>query len=117
MRTQPKRFRELEEAIDGAMASYSGALEIDNLESAALPNKSAVTSAIGHIKHSLFMGFYSTHALSKDNLRQGLAEHLYAAYWVLVEQIERALTYDHWIGRSRRELPVGSGEEVVLELF
>ena len=117
MGTEPKRFRELEEAIDGVLASYTGKFEIDNLASAALPNKRAVIDAFERVKHALFMGFYSTRALSKDNLRQGLAEHLYGAYCVLVEQIERALTYDHWMGRSDRVLPAGSGEEVVLALF
>jgi serine O-acetyltransferase len=117
MRTEPKRFRELEGAIDGVVASYEGKLEIDNLESAALPNKRAVTEAIGHLKHVLFMGFFSTRALTKDNLRQAVAEHMYAAHWSLVEQIERALTYDHWMGRTDRKLPAGSGERVVLELF
>ena len=117
MRTEPKRFRELEEAIDGVVASYTGALEIDNLESAALPNKRAVIEAFDHIKHALFMGFYSTRTLTSDNLRQGLAEHLYAAHVTLVEQIERALTYDHWMGRTARSLPAGSGEEVVLALL
>jgi len=117
MPTEPKRFRELESAIDGVVASYTGKLEIDNLESSALPNKRCVIEAFEHLKHALLMGFYSTRTLTKDNLRQGLAEHLYAAYCVLVEQIERALTYDHWMGRTDRKLPAGSGEEVVLSLF
>jgi serine O-acetyltransferase len=117
MRIEPKRFRELEEAIDGVFASYTGKLEIDNLESAALPNKRAVTEAFEHLKHAFLMGFYSTRALSKENLRQGVAEHLYAAYCVLVEQIERALRYDHWMGRTEHKLPKGAGEEVVLALF
>jgi serine O-acetyltransferase len=117
MPTEPKRFRELEEAIDGVFASYSGKLEIDNLESSALPSKRAVTDAFERVKHVLFMGFYSTRTLTKESLRQGLAEHLYAAYCVLVEQIERALTYDHWMGRTDRALPAGSGEAVVLSLF
>jgi serine O-acetyltransferase len=117
MPREPKRFRELEQAIDGVAASYTGQLEIDNLQSSALPNKRAVIDAFEHFKHALFMGFYSTRTLTKDNLRQGIAEHLYAAYCVLVEQIERALTYDHWMGRSDRKLPKGSGEEVVLALF
>lgn len=117
MPTEPKRFGELEEAIDGAFASYGGQLEIDNLESSALPNRRAVVEAFGRLKHALFMGFYSTRTLTKENLRQGLAEHLYAAYFVLVEQIERALTYDHWMGRTDQVLPAGSGEEVVLALF
>jgi serine O-acetyltransferase len=117
MRTEPKRFHELESAIDGVVASYTGKLEIDNLESSALPNKRAVIDAIENVKHALFVGFYSTRALSKSNLRQALAEHLYTAYCILVEQIERALTYDHWMGRTASQLPAGSGEEVVLDLF
>jgi serine O-acetyltransferase len=117
MRTQPKRFRELEEAIDAVHASYEGKLEIDNLESSALPNKRAVVEAFERLKHAFFMGFYSTRSLTKENLRHGLAEHLYAAYTVLVEQIDRALTYDHWMGRTDCDLPAGSGEAVVLALF
>jgi serine O-acetyltransferase len=117
MRTEPKRFRELEAAIDGVVASYTGELEIDNLESAALPNKRAVIEALEHIKSALFVGFYATHALQRDNLRQAIAEHLYAAHHLLVDQIERALTYDHWMGRTERILPAGSGEDVVLALF
>jgi serine O-acetyltransferase len=117
MPTEPRRFRELEDAIDGVFASYSGKLEIDNLESSALPNKRSVIEAFERLKHALFMGFYSTRTLTHDSLRQGLAEHLYASYCIFVEQIERALTYDHWMGRTAHVLPGGSGEELVLSLF
>ena len=116
-RAEPKRFDELEAAIDAVAASYSGAMEIDNLESAALPNKRIVQEAIDQIKPVLLMGFYSTHALTRENLRQAVAERLHAAYEPLVEQIERALTYNHWAGRNDPTLPAGSGEEVVLGLF
>jgi serine O-acetyltransferase len=117
MPREPRRFRELEETIDAVVGSYTGQLEIDNLESAALPNKRSVVEALDHLKHVLLMGFYSTRTLTRDNLRQAIAEHMYAASRLLVEQIERALTYDHWMGRSERRLPAGSGEEVVLSLF
>jgi serine O-acetyltransferase len=117
MRTEPTRYRELEATIDGVLASYSTPLEINNLQSAALPNKRAVIEAFEHLKHALFMGFFSTRTLTPDNLRQGLSEHLYAAHGALVDQIERALTYDHWMGRTTRSLPAGKGEEVVLGLF
>ncbi len=117
MQTEPRRFKELEEAIDGVLVSYGGGREIDNLQSAALPNKRAVVEAVERLKHVIFMGFYSARGLTPDNLRHGIAEHMYAAYTVLVEQIERALTYDRWIGRTDRKLPAGSGEEVVLGLF
>jgi serine O-acetyltransferase len=117
MKTDPKRFRDLESAIDGVVASYTGQLEIDNLESAALPNKRRIIEAFEHVKAALFVGFYATHALHRDNLRQTIAEHLYAAHHLLVEQIERALTYDHWMGRTEAVLPVGSGEDVTLALF
>src|SRR5690606_36099245 len=63
-REAPKRFRELEQAIDEAVNSYSGALAIDNLESAALPNKRAVIEAYQRLKPVLYMGFYSTRALT-----------------------------------------------------
>lgn len=117
MATEPKRFRELEQAIDGVLVSYGGEMEINNLESSALPNKRAVVDGFERLKHALFMGFYSTRILTKDNLRQSLAEHLYAAYVLLLDQIERALSYDHWMGRTPCPLPAGSGEEVVLSLF
>jgi serine O-acetyltransferase len=117
MTTEPKRFRDLEAAIDAVVASYSGKLHIDNLESAALPNKRRVTEALEHLKAAIFVGFYATHALYIDNLRQAIAEHLYAAHHLLVDQIERALTYDHWVGRTTCTLPAGSGEKVVLSLL
>src|SRR5690349_6049393 len=114
MATEPKRFRELEAAIDQVVGSYSGKLEIDNLESAALPNKRAVIEAVEQIKSAILVGFYATRALTRDNLRQAIAEHLYAAHHLLVDQIERALTYDHRMGRTTCRLPTGSGEKVVL---
>jgi serine O-acetyltransferase len=117
MAIEPKRFRELEAAIDAVVASYEGGREIDNLESAALPNKRRVIEAIEHVKSALFVGFYATRTLDKDNLRQAIAEQLYAAHHILVDQIERALSYDHWMGRTKRPLPSGSGEGVVLSLF
>jgi serine O-acetyltransferase len=117
VRRHPTRYRELEAAIDDLAASYTGALEIDNLESVALPNKRAVIEAIDHLKAALFVGFYSTRPLTRDNLRHAVGEHLYAAYHLLVEQIERALTYDHWMGRTECRLPAGAGEDVVLDLF
>ena len=117
MRPDPTRFDELESAIDAVVESYGSANEIDTLESANLPNKRAVIDAFNHLKPVLFLGFYSTRALNKGNLRQNVAEHMYAAHELLVAQIERALTYDHWIGRQTGWPPPGSAEEVVLRLM
>lgn len=117
MPPEPKRFRELEQAIDDVVASYDAEYEINNLESAALPNKRAVIEAFNHLKPVLYMGFYSKRFLNRDSLRHAVAEHLYPAHAILVEQIERALTYEHWIGRTAQHLPAGSGEDVVLTLF
>src|SRR5438128_365189 len=100
MATSPKRYRGLEAAIDGVVASYTGEFGIDNLESAALPSKRVVVEAVNHLKPVLFMGFYATHPLDEDNLRHGIAEHLYAAHRLLVDQIERALTYDAHVAGS-----------------
>lgn len=91
MQAEPQRFKELESAIDKAVESYDSGMAIDNLESAALPNKRAVIEAMGRLEHVLFIGFYSKRSLNRDNLRHGVAEHMYAAHHLLVEQIGRAL--------------------------
>ncbi len=137
MPAQPKQYRELETAIDAVVESYDQGRPIDNLESAALPNKRAAIEALRELQPVLFAGFYATRALSRDNLRHTIAEHLYRAHDLLVEQIERALNYEAWLGRRGSSRPPdpdaqpkgplapqrpaapcpGSGEDVVLSLF
>ncbi len=116
MTSERKRYRELEAAIDKVVASYDRGAAIDNLESAALPNKRAVVDAMAHLEHALYMGFYSRASLQRDNLRHGVSEHLYCAYEPLVDHIERALQYEYRLGRSPAP-PEGGGESVVLALF
>ncbi|HEV8547914.1 MAG TPA: serine acetyltransferase [Polyangiaceae bacterium] len=94
MPTGPDRNQELEHAIDGVVQSYESTLEINNLESAALPNKRAVVQALNHLKPLIYMGFYSQRSLNKSNLRYGVSEHVYPAYEALVEQIARAVSYE-----------------------
>ena len=110
------RTQDLELAIDDVVRSYDGPHEINNLESAALPNKRSVVEAYNHIKPVIYLGFYSMRSLKRENLRFAVSEHLYPAYEVLVEQIERALTYETGVGRSKG-FPAGWAEEVVLRLF
>ncbi len=117
MQPETNRFKELESAIDHVVESYDRGMAIDNLESAALPNKRAVIEAMGHLEHVLYMGFYSKRALNRDNLRHNVAEHMYAAHQILVEQIERALHYDRRMGRTEKVLPTGWGESVVLGML
>lgn len=117
MPSPPRRYQELEEAIDAVVESYDTDHEINNLETAALPNKRAVIEGFNHIKPVLYMGFYATRELIRDNLRHAVAEHMHAAHALLVDQIDRALSYDHWIGRADAPHPCGSGEEVVLSLM
>lgn len=111
------RIDELERTIDGVVQSYDGGEEINNLESAALPNKRAVIDAFNHLKPVIFMGFYATRSLSRSNLRHSVSEHLYPAYEILVEQIARAVTYEERIGRVDIARAEGWNEEVVLGLF
>lgn len=85
---------DLEAAIDAITESYDGPLAINNLESAALPNRRAVIEAYQHIAPIIYMGFYSTRPLSRTNLRYSLSEHAYPAYELLYEQIHRAFTYE-----------------------
>ncbi len=111
------RVPELEAAIDGVVQSYDGPEEINNLESAALPNKRAVIDAFCHLRPAIYMGFYATRPLSRDNLRYSVSEHLYPAYEILVEQIARAVTYEERFGKAPVHRPEGWNEEVVLRLF
>ena len=109
--------RELELAIDEVAESYLSPLEINNLESAALPNRRAVIEAFNLLTPVLYMGFYSTRALNKDNLRYSVSEHIYPAHEILVEQISRAVTYEERAGRIKGERHAGWSEEVVLRLL
>jgi serine O-acetyltransferase len=113
----PKRHQDLETVIDVITASYDGDDEINNLDSAALPNKRAVITAFNHIMPVLYMGFYSTRPLNRANLRYALSEHLYPAQDILVEQIDRAVRYQERMGRTEETKPDGWSEEVVLRLF
>lgn len=114
---EPKRHQDLEDVIDLIAASYDGGVEIDNLDSAALPNKRAVITAYNHIAPVLYMGFYSTRALNRTNLRYAISEHLYPAQDILVEQIDRAVRYQERMGQRADDKPAGWSEEVVLRLL
>jgi len=94
MGSGPDRIQDLELSIDGIARSYESPLEINNLESAALPNKRAVVQSLNHLKPLIYMGFYSQRSLNKGNLRYGVSEHVYPAYEALVEQIARAVSYE-----------------------
>ena len=111
------RHQDLEDVIDAISASYDGNDEINNLDSAALPNKRAVIAAFNHIMPVLYMGFYSTRALNRTNLRYALSEHLYPALDILVEQIDRAIRYQERMGRLPEHKPEGWSEDVVLRFF
>ena len=114
---EPKRHQDLEDVIDVIAGSYDNDAEINNLDSAALPNKRAVITAFNHIMPVLYMGFYSTRALNRTNLRYAISEHLYPAQDILVEQIERAIRYQERMGRLAEKKPEGWSEDVVLRLF
>ena len=113
----PQRHQDLEDVIDLITSSYDGDDEINNLASAHLPHKRAVITAFNHITPVLYMGFYSTRALNRTNLRYALSEHLYPAQDILVEQISRAVRYQERMGRLKEEKPEGWDEDVVLRFF
>jgi serine O-acetyltransferase len=114
---EPERHQDLEDVIDVIAKSYGGDEEINNLDSAALPNKRAVITAFNHIMPVLYMGFYSTRALNRTNLRYAISEHLYPAQDILVEQIDRAVRYHERMGRLTEKRSEGWSEDVVLRLL
>jgi len=94
---EPKRHQDLEDVIDIIAGSYDSDDEINNLHSAALPNKRAVTTAFNHLMPVLYIGFYSTRALNRTNLRYAISEHLYPAQDILVACIRLRTS---WSSRS-----------------
>ncbi len=116
MPREPKRHRDLEAAIDALAASYDGPEEINNLESAALPNQRKVIEAFNHLKPCIYLGYYSTRSLNRDNLRHGISEHLYHAYELFIDQIERAITYERCKG-CPLQVSEDWTEDVVLRVF
>lgn len=115
MNLSAERTKSLELAIDEVVKSYDGARDIDNLESAALPNKRAVIEAFCHLRAAIYIGFYSQRALNREVLRYALSEQLYPAYELLTEQIRRAVTYEEKMGRGPARRPTWS-DAVVLRL-
>lgn len=109
------KVAELETAIDAVVTSYDGPEEINNLDTAALPNKRAVVDAYRHIKPAIYMGFYSQRFLNRDNLRYAISEHLYPACEILGEQIGRALVYEERFHGAQR--PAGFAGSVVIGLL
>jgi serine O-acetyltransferase len=117
MSPPPAKKAELEAALDRITQSYESPLEVNNLESAALPNKRAVIEAYNHLVPAIFMGFYSRRGLCMENLRDSIGEHLYPAFNGLVEQIGRATSYEDSVGKSASPRPADFAEGVVLRLF
>jgi serine O-acetyltransferase len=112
----PNSTPDLERAIDEVVMSYDGPEEINNLESAALPNRRAVIEAYQHLSQVIFMGFYSMRSLTRSNLRYSVSEHMYPAHEILVDQIGRARCYEEGQKRFEPCAPEWS-EKVVLRLF
>jgi serine O-acetyltransferase len=112
-----ERQNDLEQAIDDVCRSYDGPEEINSLESAALPNKRAVIEAFNHLRSAIYLGFYSTRPLNRENVRHSIAEHLYPAHEILIEQIRRAVTYEQQLGRVPTTRGQDWSDETVLRLF
>ncbi|HTM45461.1 MAG TPA: serine O-acetyltransferase EpsC [Polyangiaceae bacterium] len=112
-----KPSSETNQALDALVESYDAGREIDNLESAALPNRRALIEALHHIEPMLYMGFYSRKPLSRENLREAIAEHLTPAREILCDQLRRAVTYEQ--RRGQLLLPDGTDfvEHVVSQLL
>jgi serine O-acetyltransferase len=107
----------LEAIIDAVAQSYALGREIDSLETAALPNRRKIIEALHHLEHAVFMGFYATKALHPHNLRHNVAEHLYAASELLIEQIARAVVYQRRGGPAPQAVDLEWSEQVVNAVF
>jgi serine O-acetyltransferase len=111
------RQRELDAVLDRLVASYAEPLAINNLETAALPNRRAVIRSFQSLQHMLFMGFFSTHPLDGDSLREALSEFLGPCYATMVEQIRRAVSWEERHLPPEQRRPEGWSETQVLRLL
>lgn len=117
MATSEEAQRSIEAAVEAVAESYDQGRAIDSLESTALPNKRKIIEAIGDLEHVLFMGFYSSEALTPVNLRHYIRQHMYRASDILIEQVARALVYDRRRGGTPEPRDLQRSEEVVTELM
>jgi serine O-acetyltransferase len=116
-RTSPKIHADLERIVQEVADSYRGGRGIDSLESAALPNQRKVIEAVEHLKHVIYMGFYSTRHLTAQNLPHSIADHVYDAYDLLVEQVSRAVVYRRQRGGAPEAEDVAWSEDAVVGML
>ena len=117
MKPSPDAHEKLQKCVDAVVKSYSLGRAVDNLESAALPNRRKVAEAVMCFKHMIYMGFYSTRELNQHNLNQHVGAHMHDAFEILVEQISRAVAYSRLGGCAPERQDVEWSENVVLEIF
>jgi len=117
VQTSERGHQQLDRIITAVADSYRIGRGIDSLESAALPNQRKVTEALEHLKHVVYMGFYSTRDLTDANLRHYVGEHLYEAFELLVGQIARAVVYRRLRGGAPEPSDIEWSEAVVLDVL
>src|SRR6185369_4065988 len=117
IRTSEKSHVELERVVQQVAKSYRAGRGIDSLESSALPNQRKVVEAVEHLKHIIYMGFYATRDLDEQNLPHYIADHIYEAFEVLVEQISRAVVYRRKHGGSPEPEDISWSERTVLDVL
>jgi hypothetical protein len=89
------RSAQLEAIITQVADSYAAGRLIDSLGSAQLPSKRQVIEALGHLKATMYLGYYATgFARRRRSCHFAVGAHLYPAYDILVEQIRRAASYE-----------------------
>ena len=100
-------------ALDGRVVSYGSPDPLNNLATHTLPNRRALVEAFVHLQHALFLGFWSTRAVSESTLRYELAEHLVQARELLCAQVSRAAAWaDRAKGLEERRCEVWCRETV-----
>lgn len=117
IRTSSNAHAELEGIVQRVAKTYRRGRGIDSLESAALPNQRKVVEAVEHLKHIIYMGFYATRDLTEQNLPHYIADHVYEAFELLVEQVSRAVVYRRKQGGSPEAEDVAWSETTVLAVL
>ncbi len=87
------RTDSLDAVLDALVRSYRESGPLNNLETHALPNRREVVQAFVHLQHLMFLGYFSTRALSEKTLQLALSEHLLPAHELLCTQVARAAAW------------------------
>lgn len=102
--------------VDALTRSYQEGKVLDNLGVTALPNRRNCIELLRALEPVLCLGFYARRPIEAADLRKDIESHLREVEIPLVDQVERALSYEGF-----QSIPsvakAGTGDKIVQRVF